>query len=189
MAKIILTEQDVLKAKSYIPIMEKEKWVQTAAPVCIDKMMIAAKEGDFNLPMPAMFKDNLQRKSRCLMTAFVVMYLGRKIDITDDGMMGADDYDRYAGSHVFNQLERLKGKAEVRDKVFDILSDYRDLEKRLNTEVYNLMQIQNDGVSRQMAMMQMQTTPEALQSGMAELKKLTDQLGTFKAEKAGEVNG
>lgn len=188
--KITITEKDILAAKTYIPIVEKEQWVQKVTGGCIDRVSTVVQEGDLKLPMPAIFSDNMTRKSRYLMGAFVKMYLGISYEPTgDDWLMSADDYDRFAGSHIFGQLERLKTKTDARDRIFDMLSDFRDLEKRLNTEIFNTLQIQNDVCARLFAMFFAQTTPETLQKGLAELGRLKGEIKAFKPKFGGDGNG
>ena len=114
------------------------------------------------------------------MGIFARFYLKAEYDPTeDDFLMAADDYDRWAGSHVFKQIDRLRNSEKVRDKIFDILSDYRDFEKKLNTEIYSMLQLQNDPCSRLCAMMFMQTTPEAIKSAMTNLEESKKDLDKY----------
>ena len=82
-----------------------------------------------------------------------------------------------------NQLERMKGNAELRDKVFDILRDYRDLEKRLSTAVYNAMQVMNDPANRLLQKIQMDTSEQALEAQKKNLDDLMSELEKMKKER------
>ena len=67
----------------------------------------------------------------------------------------------------------------LRDKAFDLLADFRDLEKMLNTEIYANLAVMNDVVARMNMAMQSAVTPESLQelTAMAEeLKKTADDM-------------
>lgn len=39
----------------------------------------------------------------------------------------------------------------MKDGLFDLLSDYKDFEKRLNTEIFSFLQVMNDPASRLMS--------------------------------------
>lgn len=176
--KIKLTLEDVRGARSYVPLSEKLKFLETAYMGCLDKVELAIQEGGRNLPVPPLYKDNHAKKSRYMMGALVKLYLGKEYEPTGDAwLMAQDEYDRWAGSHILNQLERMKGQGgEIRDKVYDLLADYKDLEKRLNVEVYNIVQIQNDICVRIYAMISAQVTPEEMSKRMQELQKLKTEL-------------
>ena len=128
--------------------------------------------------MPALYKDNISRKQRYLMGALATLYLRKPYEPTGDKfLMAADDYDAWAGSHIFNQLERLKTRGgEVRNRIFDILTDFRDLEKRLNVETYNLVQLQNDPCTRLYTMIVQQSSSEYMKANLEELKKQKEEL-------------
>lgn len=66
----------------------------------------------------------------------------------------------------------MKGKGpELRDKAFDLLADYRDLEKMLKTEIYGMLQAMNDPVSRFQDLAAQSMTPEAVQKTLDDLKE------------------
>lgn len=170
--KIILTAEMIQAAKDYIPIAMKETWVADNAAKCFDKLAITA-DGE---QMPAMYMINDSLKARYLMAAFVGLYLGAEYlaDEKDPALMSAEDYDRWAGSHVFNQIERMKHNQDIRDKCFDMLYDYRILEKRFHSYIIGLLTVQNDAVIRQNEMIanQMKALPELL----GQLKKLQEKV-------------
>ena len=129
-----LTEEGLLAARDYVPLMEKAAFAAECAGRCFDRMEVRVEGGQV-LPY---FKD----------------------------------YDRWAGGHIFNQIDRMKGKGpELRDKAFDLLADYRDLEKMLKTEIYGMLQAMNDPVSRFQDLAAQSMTPEAVQKTLDDLKE------------------
>ena len=144
MEKYVLTKETLLAARDYVPLAEKEAWVDEAAAACVDALKISGEAG----AMPDMYMANAGRKSRWLMGALTGLYLPLR-GKDETGALSAEDYDRYAGSHLLNQIERWKSDAETRNKCFDLLSDFRDLEKRLNGQLIALLGVQNDSVVRQ----------------------------------------
>lgn len=149
--KIELTKELMTAARDYVPLEEKEAWVAENAPRCFDKLAISADDE----PLPPMYMVNAGLKSRYLMAALVRLYFGQKIEQEredDEWLMTAADYDRWAGSHIFNQLERMKRDGDNRTKAFDIAADYKDLEKRFSTQLSGLLAVQNDFVIRQSEM-------------------------------------
>ncbi len=181
-----ITEEALLAARSYVPLAEKTAFVEAVAGRCFEKLEIRAKDGGTDAAMPPMYKENMQRKSRYLMGALAKLYFGEAF-VPAEGetyLMSLDDYDCWAGGHILNQMERMKQKgAPLREKAFDLLQDYRDLEKRLNTEVYGLCGVMNDPCQRMMAMVQMQATPEAMQKAAAELRQVQRELLQYERER------
>lgn len=184
-----ITEQDMMEANTYVPLLKKEEFVKMACEKCISRIELALDgAGEGQVPMPPFYKDNHFVKARYMMGALLQFYLKKPYEPMEDGvLMAADEYDRWASSHVFSQLDRLKFKnAAVRDKVFDLQADYRDLEKRLNNEIYSLLQIQNDPCSRIMAMMFLQTTPDKLRGALGEMNALKEKIDEYqKGEERG----
>ena len=170
-----LTKEIMESARDYLTLAEKCAWVDAVAPHCIDAMKITI--GEDNQQMPDMFIISHDRKSRFLMTALVMIYMGISIPDMDDkpitDCMSAEDYDVYAGAHIINQIERMKSDAKLRSKCFDLLADYKDLTKRLSMQIEGLVAVQNDSVVRQsMAMVDEMTKLPAL---LDELKKYADE--------------
>ena len=182
----VITKEQVLNAKTYIPVLEKQRIVEFCADKCIDRLNISLDGIGDIFKMPAMYKENAFLKSRFLMGILAHEYLGIEIEPVEGTMwlLSADDYDRWAGGHIFNQIERMKSLGgEVRDKAFDLLNDFRDLEKKLNVEVYSLLQVQNDPCTRQFLMMTAQTSPETMKKAAEELKKLKGEFEEYKKSK------
>ncbi len=130
--------------------------------------------------MPPMYSVNVGLKNRYLMTAFVKLYLGSKdllTELADEWLMTEEDYDRWAGSHVFGQLERWKRDNEARDKCFDLLADFKDLSKWFSTQINSLLTVQNDGVLRQ------------TQHMAAQMKELPALLKQLKELQGGQSDG
>lgn len=188
-----ILEEDILTARSYVPLGEKVKFIDEVARRCFEKLEIRASDGGRDISIPPMYKENMQMKSRYMMGALVKMYLGQQFEPIEGEtwLMSQDDYDRWSGGHVLNQIERMKQRGGVlRDKAFDLLQDYRDLEKRLNTEVYGLCNVMNDPCHRLMLMIQLQSTPESMQKAVDDLKQVQKTLKQYQAgaETAQEKN-
>lgn len=147
MERITITADAITTAKDYMPIAEKEKWAAETAAKCFDKLAISTGTG----AMPPMYAINTGLKSRYLMAVLVGYYLGQDYepDAEDAALISEADYDKWAGGHVLNEIERWKSEPSIRNKCFDILSDYRDLEKRLSAQISGLLAVQNDPVLRQ----------------------------------------
>ena len=171
--RIKITREMLLAASDYMPNAEKERWVTDNAAKCFDKLAITA-DGE---TMPPMYKVNEGLKRRYLMAAFAKEYMrqGYGGDERDPALMAEEEYDRWAGSHVFEQVNRMKHDTELRDKCFDLLADYKDLEKRFSSELNSLLTVQNDFVLRQSeyTAAQMKDLPEVI----AQLKSLQEARG------------
>ena len=174
--KIEITKELLEAARDYVPLAEKEAWVADAAAKCFDKLAIALDDD----PVPPMYMVNTGRKSRYLMAALIGLYFGKTEDIgtdEDPWELPTEVYDAWAGSHVFNQLERWKRDNELKFKAYDLLYDYKDLEKRFATQLSGLLAVQNDSVIRQ---------AEYSSAQMKDLPLLLEQLKELQEKKDGE---
>lgn len=190
MDKIILTEESIKTAVSYAPISVKESFVDHCAMKCLQRVQVNL-DTDMDTAMPNMYMEDTFVKSRYMMTALAVLYLGipsKEIKTVegDIWLMEPEAYDLWAMSHVLNQLERMKGKADLRDKVFDLLRDYRDLEKRLSTAIYSALNVMNDSANRLFQKIQMDTSNEALEEQKKNLENLMKEFEKMKEEKEAE---
>lgn len=187
--QIKLTGEDLLAAKTYLSLQEKMTFVETVAEGCLDRWNINASDGASEMPMAPMYKEDTQRRSRYMMWALASLYLGKTVETGEEEfLMTTEDYDAWAGSHVFGQLERLKAVGgETRTQVFDLLADYRDLERRLSVEIRAMLDTMNDPLCRFIATMQAQTTPGVFQKGAAELEQITEEIKKLQEKKAARM--
>lgn len=171
--KKIITKEMMLNARDYLPLAQKEEWAQSCAEKCIDHLAITVGEEE----MPPMYAVNTGLKSRYLMSALIGFYFNKEFD-SDDAPMSVASYDEWAEAHPLNQIERLKADASLRDKCFDLLSDYKDLEKRLASRIGSFLTVQNDPVLRQ---------SQYTASQMKEIPALLEKLQAL--QKKGELDG
>lgn len=189
-----ITIEDMNKAKDYIPIVEKERFVLTVAPNCMDRLLVSASYDDeTSKALPHMYKENTFIKSMYLMGAMLTFYFGMDYDHIgeDEWLITADEYDRYMGGHIFDQIQQYKGNKDTRDKAFQILADYKDLESRLNREIQGLLAAQNDPVSRALMAFSKQIDPNEMEQMLADLdanqKALEDYIASKKADGPGDT--
>lgn len=173
-AKKQLTKAIMEQARDYISLAEKEAWVAENAPKCFDKLSITAD----GKPVPPMYMVNTSLKSRYMMAALVGLYFGEKIEGTSDDkwLMSEKQYDEWAGSHIINQMERMKQDAALRFKTYDIMADYKDLEKRFSAQLSGLLAVQNDSIIRQSEMVDNQVKAE-LPKLLMQLKEMQEKDG------------
>ena len=151
--KFKITQETMASADTYITIATKELIASTMARACVKPTyMIHSFEekdetyydGAYGLA-PA-YGESPSSKARVMMTILNVYYL----HIWQDDrplMCSQDEYDACDGAHILNQIERMKS-GEYREKAFDILADYREMEKYLNSAIYSVLRELNDPVKR-----------------------------------------
>lgn len=183
---ITITKEQFTSARSYVPQAEKIAFVEGVATKCFDVLNISGTDSNDAMAanMPPMYKENTFAKARFLMGALLKMYLGVDFEPVEGEtyLVSQDDYDRYAGGHILNQIERFKSDTALRDKSFDLLQDYRDIEKRLNTEIYGLLQCMNDPTSRLLAALSQSAREGIMQTNMEDLRKLQTQLESIRGD-------
>lgn len=171
-----ITKEMIVAARDYVPVEEKDDWVGENAQKCFDRLSITQGKEE----LPPMYMANATMKAQYLMAAFAGMYLRQEYeaDARDPAMMSVAEIDNWAGSHALNQVERWKKDADVRDKCYDLLADYKDLEKRFAAQMQALLSVQNDSVMRQAQYMSTQ---------MQDFPKLLEELKNFQQKKVGET--
>lgn len=172
------------EARTYMPLMKKTEIASRCAERCLEEVRITT-EGRSAGETPPMYRESTQKKARYLMGILLRWYLKRDFDGAegDEWLMSADDYDRWAGDHLMHQIERMKAEGgESRNRAFDLIGDFREMEKRLNSEIYADLQIMNDPVARLAMAMASSMTPEAVQRMTDEAAKLKSMLADIKNE-------
>lgn len=184
--KLVLTEEWLReKAVCYVSVEEKERFVRECSVRCFDKMEIGTENGE---PMPPYYKENAAIKARYMLCGLLKLYLGvediQKEREEDPWMPSLDECDAYFSSFPLSQLERIKRSTKdpaLRDMIYDLLSDYRALEKLLNAECYGMLPAMNDAVSRFQMLMEAQTTPEAMEALRQSVEDTKRELAALKA--------
>ena len=146
-----------------------------------DSLKVTAENNGESKVLPSLNKLNQGLRKRYLMGAFVKLYLQQEyIPVEgDEWLMAQDDYDNYAGSHIFNEMNRLKSNSIIRDKVFDILSDYKELTEIVDTEAEGMLNGLNDPVSRiYMAFTQM-LKPEEVSGMLKDINEKKDEIDQY----------
>lgn len=160
--RIVITPEIVKNATDYIPLMKKQEMAETIAQKCIVKVLMKYTEkgdGTDGVPMPDRYQEYHMYTNLYLMGVLAKEYL--HIPYEGDGAgeehidyenlkMPANVYDQWGESHVLNQLEQMKTDRELREKVFDLLNDFKDFRWMLAHEIDILLGHDNDVVTRMM---------------------------------------
>ena len=169
MKHFIITDELMENAVSYMPLQMKEDIARQIADLCLIPMKTAEqnKTGEKLLAMPYLRAENVAHKQMLLLRTLLSFYFDVEVDANENGY---EQYDFYAGAHIYNQLERFKS-TEYKAKAFDILSDFKEFRKMVETEIYNIRANWNDPIGRFTAAMQILSTPENIMALREELKK------------------
>ena len=151
---ITITEEDILNASSYVGISLKERLARAIAYPCLEPVEVQFDEQ----ALPTMFRENKKIKAQYLMGTLATLlhrpFESEKLNTGEEltGCMAEDDYDLWSGSHVMNQLERLKKSknSEMVNKLFDLLYDYKAFEIMLNGAIKDELEVRNDMFNRAM---------------------------------------
>lgn len=158
--KITITGGMIKKANTYIPVMEKQRMVEAIAPLCVAKVKLSYVPTGANDDEAKAAPDRHQ-EVKCLTNLFLMGILAHEYlrvpyegDEPKEGyrhlQMPANIYDQWAGSHVMNQLERLKKDKELTEVIFDLMYDYKELRFLLTNEIETILGHNNDPVWRLM---------------------------------------
>lgn len=175
MDKPLITDNMILNACSYLPVARKKEIVDSVSRDCIQSIRIKLDESVQDVPL--MYMENAELKARCLLTIFLNEYLNVGVETLAENpyAMPLDRYDMWSETHVYNTIERFKGRhEEFRVKVFDIMYDFKELKRLIDGEISSMLRVMNDPVGRMMMAIGRQITPESLKAQaeqFTELKK------------------
>lgn len=184
---VTITEQDILNAGTYVNIDVKERFTRAVAFLCLEPVEV--KNDEDSLPM--MFRENKKIKAQYMMGTLATL-LGRDYESQTlktgeelSGCMAEADYDLWAGSHVMNQLERLKKtkNSEVVNRLFDLLYDYKAFELMLTGAIKDELEVRNDPFNRTMQWVSVSAADAAVKEMVG--GQLRDILSTAKGEADG----
>ena len=176
---VIITREDVQNARTYMPILMKSQLASQIAIWCTDEAVGSGNEG-----VVPLYLENRTKRQLFLYGLLAKWYLKREFEcgsalVVDDGeekeveidyFMTVESYDEWAGSHVMNQLERLKRDKEISDSVFDILQDFKALEAMIYGAVRDELEVRNDVVRRMSSSISAAITPSDVQGFVDEVK-------------------
>lgn len=170
-----LTKEAMLKAETYMPIADKIALAKRISTACVQPVKAAKqnKPADNLISLPMMQEEDCALKNILLLNTLLGYYFD--IEITE----GEDPYtlyDYYSGGHLLNQIERFKGDRETKDIAFDILDDFREFKKMVDTMIFNEKTNANDPLGRLAASIELLADPENLKILAAELQKSGDEL-------------
>ncbi len=172
-----ITKEMMLSAKTYMDIESKEDLAHNIA-VRVLRPMETAKQNhpaDELIALPMMMEENVRLKSILLMVTLFSYYFDIEFEESEDGLLHFD-YDFYAGGHPMNQIERFKSDRETKDIAFDLIEDFREFKKIVDTMIYNEKANANDPIGRFMAAIAVLSTPENVAKLSEELTKSSDEL-------------
>ncbi len=146
-----ITKTIMEQADTYIPIAMKEMIASDVSRVCVKETSTVRPHGEEEeqgneYAFSPTFCESPSSKARVMMTILLSVYLHIWGDDTPL-LCDIESYDQWARAHVLNQLERFKA-GEYREKAFDLLADYKEMEKYLNSAIYAVLREMNDPVQR-----------------------------------------
>lgn len=160
-----ITEDIILNATLYIPIEKKSALARSFAQDCISKVEIKLNGDDVNSILPPRYQENPMMKSMYGMMTLLSEYL-HMMQTDDNGnvSMDAKTFDEWGEASVMNQLDRMKSSKnqEIRNRVYDVLDDYREFYRMLGVEISSLLANRNDALSRFMQYFQSEITPDLI---------------------------
>lgn len=179
------TAETIINAESYVPLAKKVEFINYASERCFTSLKITSNPETAQAKvMPSMYKINAALKNRYLLGAFLKLYLKEEyvpVD-GDEWLLSQDDYDNYKSGHLFNEMNRFKSNNEIRDKVFDILSDFKELTTMFEEELEGSLHALNDVVSRiYMAFTEM-VTPDQVSEMLNDINQSKDEIEQYIAE-------
>ena len=161
-----LTEEMVRNSNVYIALKLKASLAKNLANECIEKIEIPHKDE----MLPPIYKENQEKRMLVGMIVLLREYL--KVLDKEETRFTDIEYDEWGGSGILNQLNRFKSSkdAEIRDKAYDILDDYREFYRMLGAEINAQVTAKNDLISRIVQYMDGKMTPEYFEQSLKDLR-------------------
>ena len=176
--KKILSEEDIRNAVSYLPLAKKTAMARAYAQDCLLQFDISTGNEEVDKVFPSRFQENPQKRMLYGMLVLLREYLKKM----EDEDLSTEQYDVWGASSIFNQLDRFKSSKdpEIRNKVYDLVDDYREFYRMLGTEINSLAEAKNDLLARFVQYVSLSQSPEALQEQLEQLEKLTHEIEGMK---------
>lgn len=178
----IITEEIILNATTYLPIEKKSVMAREFAKDCVSEVQVSIDENDSTSVLPPRYQENPMLKSLYGMMTLLDQYLHLIVrDENGDATLDVEEFDEWGKSCVMNQLDRMKSSknVEVRNRVYDILDDYREFYRMLGVEISALVANKNDFLSRFLQYFSMSITPDMFKDAFA---NLADSLNEIKEQ-------
>ena len=180
-----ITEDIILNATLYIPIAKKSALACTFAEDCISKVDITLNGDDASSILPPRYQENPMMKSLYGMMTLLTNYL-HMLPTDDDGnvSMDAATFDEWGEASIMNQLDRMKSSKnqEIRNRVYDILDDYREFYRMLGVEISSILANKNDMLSRFMQYFQSEITADMVKSALGGLQSALQEIKNYTPE-------
>lgn len=141
-----LTDEAMAKAETYVPYMGKSLWIKVVAEKCLKDITITDKETKAQIT--TIKGEDLIQKNMFLLLALLELYFHISVDKKSLESDPYAVYDYYASKNIIGQLEKYRKHPEYGEKAFAILTDYKELKKLLDAEIYNLRNAYNDTIYR-----------------------------------------
>ena len=166
--KFVITKEMIEEAKTYMPLTEKTEM----AKYIVEQCLVEAEKGEQELSMglSPLWKEDNAKKAIAYQTLFLQYYFG--INFSED----SPSFDDYASSFIFNALERLKNDKDVKDKIYDMIYDFREFKKLADAEIYQEKQRRNDPINRLLENMAKVSSPENFKEKSEELEKVISEI-------------
>ena len=191
-----ITAEDLkTKVTTYIDLQAKHEWVRLVSVKCLDQINASAMFQLDDGSLPPFYTENADRKSRYLLGFFLRLYMNWKWEVAEDEdewLLPYEEYDKWMRGHIFAQIEKYKSDKDAKDICFNLLAEYKDVERRLNSELYGLLQTLNDPTSRQITAQITSVTPEAIEqlfSGMEKAREAVDEYKKMREQEVETDNG
>lgn len=177
MAYFKVTKEMLKNAITYMPLSIKKDVSKQIAELCLVDIDTDEqnKIGESLIALPHLKGEDLALKSILMLNTLIGFYFDQDLPDTDENGEELDSfkkYDEYAGGHLLNQIERFKSDPEVKDIVFDLMSDYKEFKKMVDTELYNMKANANDPIPRFSAAVAVLGAPETMATIIEEIKKV-----------------
>lgn len=180
-----ITEDIILNATLYLPVTKKSVLARTFAEDCISKVEIKLSGDDASSILPPRYQENPMMKSLYGMITLLADYL-HMLPTDNDGnvSMDAAAFDEWGTASIMNQLDRMKSSKnpEIRNRVYDILDDYREFYRMLGAEISSLLANKNDILSRFMQYFQSEITPDVVKGLMDNLTSVMQEAKDYQEQ-------
>lgn len=183
---------------TYLPLQKKQEIAEHIAGNALARYHLTISYGDQELFDPVIAAEDSGRRARYLLGVLLKLYLGMDFESVEgeEYLLSEDDYDLAAAQHPMNTLERMKSDVKARDAVFDLLRDFKDLERMVNAELSGVIAARNDILPRLLEVLTATASPAALgrlsdmEQGIREqAKSIADAIRDSQAEIAASKSG
>lgn len=159
-----------------MPIRDKYSYALVLTRECL--VPVDRNKNEFAMRLSPLWKEDNVAKAILLHNILAGYYF----DIEVPAEKSTAFFDECGETAFMNCLERYKSDPALKDKIFDIIYDFKEFKKLVDAEIYQEKQRRNDPINRLLENIAAVTSPENMEERNKEMMKVIGEIDKITKE-------